>query len=83
MGDRIFLTPDEALAMLPDRDRIHTTRRARVISIGCYWDRADIEEAIRQADIREESGPRAARHGYRLAIHNADGMLFIETKEQR
>jgi hypothetical protein len=88
MTEYRHLTVEEAIAALPEGDRIHTTTGGS-ISLGADWDRPEVEEEIRKAaaDERLIEVPRetfAWRLGHRIAIlrHFASGgSLAIETRD--
>lgn len=72
---REFLTYEQAVAMLPDRDKIHTWRGF----IGASWDREDILKALRDHQP-ELSGHIARSHGYGLCFDDGS-VVFVETRE--
>ena len=45
--ERVILTEEQALAMLPEGDQIHTFRDGGIALLGADWNRADLEQAIR------------------------------------
>lgn len=79
--DREFLTAEQALAMLPDGDSIHTfvPSAGGGVLIGADWGREAIEEYIHTHPV-ELSGETATRMKHGLAAKRGDGWLFIETK---
>ena len=74
------LTVEQALAALPDGDRIHTFRDSRVALVGADWDRADIEQALREAKAIGITGPMAQGMKHGMQIDRGGGPLFIETR---
>ena len=84
MDNRIFLTPEQAIELLPEDDDIHTYISDGRVLIGLYWIRGNLIKKIREADYREVSGPhaRAMNHGIciydKSAIFISD-LLFFET----
>jgi hypothetical protein len=60
---RLFLTPDEAISLLPEGEYIHNTTGG-MIRIGIDYTRDDAIKALRGAHKLEIGGPacRAARH---------------------
>jgi hypothetical protein len=78
-----FLTYDEAVALLPGGERIHTFMQAGPVVIGADWDRAKILELLREAGPEiEVTGPSAQSMGHGLAAYRADGEpVFIETRK--
>ncbi len=79
--ERVFLTADEAIAMLPDGDDIHTFRNPNGMIIGADWRRDTLIAAIRSVHEIELAGETATRMNHGLAIHDEHGLLFIATKE--
>jgi hypothetical protein len=77
-----LLTYDEAVALLPDGERIHTYLDGGIALIGADWDRADILALLETTDRREVTGPEAQSAGHGLAAFRADGTpVFIETRK--
>ncbi len=79
--NRVFLTPEQARAMLSDKPTIHTFRGSGPILIGCDWDRDDLVKVIGEAKTRELSGEQATRMHHGLCIIDDTGPLFIETRD--
>ena len=77
------LTYDEAVALLPDGDTVHTFLQAGPTLLGADWDRAKILELLRQADPEIElTGPAAQSMGHGMAAYDEDGTpVFIETRK--
>ena len=79
--EKILLTEDAAIAMLPDGDSIHTFRDAGIALIGADWDRQDILDAIKHCPC--EVGGRMCRsmkHG--LVIHDGEpSPLFVRVRD--
>lgn len=82
MSDRVFLTAEEALAMLPDGEYIHVLDNPHpgVIS-GADWKRDDVLSLI-ENNICELAGPMATSMGHGLAVGGDDGVWFVQTKEE-
>lgn len=78
--DRVPLTFDEAVAMLPDGDSIHTFMGGGMVLIGADWDRKDILELL-QIGKPELSGENACNLGHGMVAWLRGRPLFIETKE--
>ena len=80
--DRELLTYDEAVALLPDGEEIHTFLSTPIGAlVGADWERAKILELLRDTDCREVTGPSAQSMGHGLAAYRADGVpVFIETR---
>jgi hypothetical protein len=81
-GDEaILLSYDEAAALLPDGDRIHTFLDGGIGLIGADWDRADILDLLAMSERREVTGPAAQSFGHGLAAFREDGVpVFIATR---
>jgi hypothetical protein len=77
--ERKFMDAEEAIALLPDGDEVHTFRSASFGLIGADWERAALVEAIREAKVAEVTGPAAQGMKHGLAIQNGSSPLFIET----
>jgi hypothetical protein len=78
-----LLTYDEAVALLPDGDSIHTFLDGGTALIGADWDRSAILTLLREAGHEiEVTGPAAQSMGHGLAAYRADGTpVFIETRK--
>lgn len=80
--ERVYLTADEAIRMLPDGDMIHTYRQGGgFVLIGADWERERLVEKIASGKP-EFAGENATRSGHGLAIVDEHGPLYIETKRQ-
>lgn len=77
--ERVFLTPEQAVAMLPDGDDIHTFRQGGPCLIGADWQRCDIINLI-NAFTPELAGEQATAMGHGLCIIDNRGPLWIKTK---
>ena len=77
-----LLTYDEAVALLPDGDTIHTFLDGGLAIIGADWKRSQVLELLEATDRREVTGPSAQGYGHGLAAYRADGVpVFIETRK--
>jgi hypothetical protein len=77
-----LLTYDEAVALLPDGDSIHTFLDGGGIPVGADWDRAAILELLQNTKRCEVTGAAAQSMGHGLAAFRADGTpVFIETRK--
>ena len=80
--DREFLTFEQAEAMLPDGDVIHTFRNPGANAlIGADWPRADVLQKLRDGKP-ELAGGMATRMGHGLVVHDGS-WLYIATKEAK
>lgn len=73
--ERTFYTAEEAEAMLPDGEKVHTFRGM----IGADWPRERIVEVLRK-HRPERSGPMARGMGHGLYVCDDLGPLFIQTR---
>jgi hypothetical protein len=79
-ADRVLLTDEEAIAMLPDGDTVHTFRQSAAgVLIGADWPRERLIAAIREGQP-ELSGGAATGMGHGLAV-GLVGTLFVETRK--
>lgn len=76
----VILTADEALAMLPEGETVHTVR-GQHIPIGADWSRADIVQAIRENQV-ELSGPITTAMGHWMAFRDKFGWVFVATRPE-
>lgn len=75
-----LLPEEEAIAMLPESDRVHTYTEN---GFGADWDRADIVAVIRDSSRRERTGPMATAMGHGLVVWRENGRpLFVATREE-
>lgn len=80
MSDKTLLTYEQAIAMLPDGEEIHTFRNFPMGLIGADWDREGLLEAIKTGS--PQIGGKTCRElGHGLVIFTGDEPLFIETKK--
>lgn len=76
--ERVDLTVDEAIGMLPDGEDVHTFRQGGMM-LGADWSREDLISEIRATDRRVLTGDVATGMGHGMAIWSR-GWLFIETR---
>lgn len=80
MSDRVKLSYDEAVAMLPDREYIHTFRQGGYnILVGGDWELDDLLVALMNGNP-ELSGDVATSMKHRLVFFDEFGACFVETK---
>jgi hypothetical protein len=77
----ILLSYDEAVALLPDGDRIHTFLDGGITLIGADWDRAEILRLLERTERREVTGPAAQSYGHGLAAYREDGTPVFHQDE--
>lgn len=81
MGDRVFITFDEAVELLLDGEYVHTFRNsAPGVMIGADWERKKLLELMKKSKI-EIAGPAAAAMKHGIALFDDQGPLFIATKK--
>ena len=85
--NKIFLTAQQAIELLPDGETIHTFLNSPMTLIGADWSRDDVIKKIQSSDYREVTGPgaRGLKHG--LCVYNKGATLldavFIETDMEK
>jgi hypothetical protein len=85
MSNRIHLTYDEAVALLPEGDEIHTFVNPGGMLVGADWGRTKVLELLKTG-APELSGEMATNMGHGVvAWRNVDGddrsdPIFIATK---
>ena len=83
-----FISDDEAIALLPEGEYIHTFRESGLALIGADWLREEIIELIRKSDCLELTGEGARSMYHGLAIYDHDAkmqsdILFVETDMEK
>lgn len=82
MSERVKLSTEEAITMLPKRDTIHTFRNPGPgMLVGADWTRDEIIESVELYGA-ELSGEKATQMGHGMLIRDDHGYVFIETKGQ-
>ena len=76
-----ILTYDEAVALLPDGDYVHTFRNPSGILLGADWARERILHLLRRADVIHQTGGTAANMGHGICITHRNEPLFIATRD--
>lgn len=80
MNEREYVEYEDAVAMLPDGDQIHTLRQGGSgMTFGADWGRENIL-AVLKAGRPELAGPRATNMNHGLVLYDESGALFIETR---
>lgn len=77
----VLLTYDEAVALLPDGDTIHTFLDGGVALIGADWDRSEVLTLLAETDRREVTGPGAQGVGHGLAAYRDGEPVFIQARQ--
>lgn len=82
--DKTVLTYDQAVALLPEGDEIHTFRNPHGgVLIGADWSRARILEVLAAAPFIEVTGPQAQETGHGLFVEDEHGALYIQAAEYK
>lgn len=76
---RITLSIQEAFALLPDGEYIHTFRQAGNALLGADWERREILKAFNKYEV-EVTGEHAQSIGHGVAFCDEHGWVFVETK---
>lgn len=77
--DKVFLTAEQAIAMLPDKAEIHTYRGAGPVLLGADWGREDLIVAMKKSKTIEVTGPMAQSMNHGIAFFDDHGAVFVET----
>lgn len=78
VDNRRFISPDEAIALLPDGDDIHTFMNPGGMLIGCDISRAAIIKKFNEhPDKIEIGGETARRMKHAIIVIQENGPLFI------
>ena len=82
IDDRVFLTYEEAIALLPDGDTIHTFLNPAVdVLLGADWSRESILRGLRDGKP-QLAGEYAIRAGHGLVFMYKDEYIFVETRQE-
>lgn len=83
MGDdRVMLTHEQAVAMLPDGIHVHTfTCPVPGVLMGADFIREKLIAHMKEHGPVELSGPLATRMGHGMCLKDEHGRLFIATRE--
>jgi hypothetical protein len=82
-GEKELLTYDEAVALLPDGEQIHTFLDGGLALIGADWDREAVLSLLRDTDCREVPGPAARSAGHGLVAWRDGEPVYIATKREQ
>lgn len=78
--ERVVLTFEQAVAMLPDSERVHTFRQAGSALLGADWERGDLFDAFKKHPP-ELSGEAATNMKHGIVFEDEHGFVFVQTKE--
>lgn len=82
MNEEDVLSYEEALEMLPDKERIHTFVQPNVAILGADWDRSEVLKAFALYKVGL-SGPQATKMGHGLVFWDGTRNVFIETSSTK
>lgn len=82
MKDKRLISYEDAIALLPDKERIHTFRNGGIALLGADWDRSEILDQIREHGA-ELAGVAAAAMGHGLYSGDGYGGVFIEADKAK
>ena len=78
----VELSYEEAVALLPDGDYIHTILDGGIL-VGANWSRTEILDLLARSPRRDVTGPEAQSMGHGLCAYEANGRpVFIETRKE-
>ena len=85
---RRYITADEAINLLPDKNEIHTFINTPRTLLGADWSREDVIERLHTADKIEIAGEQARSMGHGLAVYDDSAkyqsdILFVETDKDK
>ena len=86
--EKRYITANEAIALLPEGEYIHTFIESGIALIGADWLREEVIDLIGKSDCLELTGGMARSMNHGLAIYNHDAkmqsdILFVETDMEK
>jgi len=78
-SERVYLTYEQAIAMLVDGDSIHAFRNTGNVLIGADWGRDDVLSVLRDGKP-ELAGVNATEFGHGIVAWDKYGPVFFQTK---
>ena len=80
---REFISFEQAIKMLPDKEFIHTFRSVGPVLLGADHDRVSLIETMKKfQDKIELSGKNATAMGHGIILTDDGGPLFIEINKE-
>lgn len=76
------MNADEAIALLPEGETIHTMLGGGGFMCGADWSRDALLDAIRKSPTLRRSGEFASAIGHGLAVNHNGSWLFVETVKE-
>ena len=89
IGVRRYITADEAINLLPDKDEIHTFYQVSFGLLGADWSRSEVIDHLKTSGmVIEITGSQARNMGHGIAAYPKDAkkqsqILFIETDKNK
>lgn len=88
IGEKIYLTYEESIKILPEKEKIHTLINASFALIGADWAMEEIMDKLKKSDVIEVCGEVARGMGHGICAYNKkatrrDEILFIETDNEK
>lgn len=85
MKKKRYITADEAIALLPEKEYIHTFYNTPPMLCGADWDKQEVIDKLKTADKIELAGEMARNMNHGLAVYNNNTkmqseILFVETE---
>lgn len=82
--EKIFITPDEALALIPDGEYVHNFATGGFVMLGCDFSREGAREAFEAAKEIEIGGPQCQAMRHPIVVHEHGGRYtFFEADMDR
>ena len=83
-----YLTYEEAVALLPDCEYVHTFYNHGFGLVGADWGREEILDKLRKSEVIELTGEQARALGHGICAYAKDAkyqseILFIETDSEK
>lgn len=85
---RRYITSEQAQALLPDRETVHTFCNMPFGLLGTDWSKEEVIEKLNKSDKIEIAGECARNMDHGLAVYNDDvklqsDILFVETDREK
>lgn len=84
---KTYITAEQAKAVLPAEETIHTFYQFSLSLVGADWSRKEIYDKLETSDVIELTGSMARSMNHGICAYNKSSMigdvLFIETDEEK
>ena len=80
MKKKRYITADEAIALLPEKEYIHTFYNTPPMLCGADWDKQEVIDKLKVADKIEIAGETARNMDHGLAVYNNDTKMQSEVE---